>query len=111
MTDRKIDAMWFNEIGIVRVTNPAGEYAQYYIGQCGNGTTEEQDTNHIADWGTKFPTQAGDILFLGKRTLMYNDITLYGDEKSLTFVEDLIKEKEAKSVRRSAMFWPAHEGE
>lgn len=103
MTNPNTTAMWFGDVGIVRVANPAGQFAQYYIGKCIEGNTEDQDIQHICDWGSKFPTQAGDILFLGKRILMYEDYTLYGDEKSLTFVQDLIQEKEANQVRKSAM--------
>jgi hypothetical protein len=60
--------IWFNPgggmkvIGIVRVENEIG-IIKYYIGT-GDGRDEEEDTEHIANYGAKFPKRAGDELFL-----------------------------------------------
>lgn len=55
---------WFNGrncIGVVRVVDPY-DGVQYYIG-VGNGYDEQQDIEFIAAWGTRFPNDAGDVLF------------------------------------------------
>ena len=61
MTNKVLDKMWFNMVGIIKVQT---EYdgIKYYIGEvsCCN---EDQDAKHIADWGSSFPKDAGDILF------------------------------------------------
>ena len=60
-----LDVMWFcaghGNVGIVRVED---EYdgIKYYVGQC-NGLSEELDKQRIADWGSTFPKNAGDVLF------------------------------------------------
>lgn len=60
-----LDVMWFcaghGNAGIVRVQSEY-EGIKYYIGQC-SGLDEESDTQHIADWGSSFPAEAGDVLF------------------------------------------------
>jgi hypothetical protein len=59
-----LDVRWFcgsTNIGIVCVDTPwAG--IKYYIGSC-PGADEESDKQYIADWGTIFPNDAGDVLF------------------------------------------------
>lgn len=55
---------WFTGktcIGIVRVENDVGEIS-YYIAQV-LGYHEEADAKYIAEWGTRFPSKAGDVLF------------------------------------------------
>lgn len=55
---------WFNGrscVGVVRV-NEYTNGSKYYIG-VGNGEDEEQDIEFIAAWGSKFPNDAGDVLF------------------------------------------------
>lgn len=60
-----LDVRWFcaghGNAGIVRVQT---EYdgVKYYIGQC-SGHDEDFDKQHIADWGSSFPVEAGDVLF------------------------------------------------
>lgn len=60
-----LDVRWFcaghGNAGIVRVQSEY-EGIKYYIGQC-TGHDEEFDQQHIADWGSSFPTDAGDVLF------------------------------------------------
>ena len=60
-----LDVRWFcaghGNVGIVRVETQY-EGIKYYIGQC-VGLNEETDKNNIADWGSTFPSDAGDILF------------------------------------------------
>lgn len=98
----KIDAIWFNEVGIVRVTNPNDQFAVYYIGPCKQGNTEDQDKAHIASWGSKFSTACGDFLFGDFRYFVYGDFKFYVNDKSAKFLSDLIQEKESKQVRKSA---------
>lgn len=56
-----LDARWFNSIGIVRVEDTY-EGIQYFIGYA-DGGDEDADKRHIADWGSRFPIDAGDVLF------------------------------------------------
>ena len=56
-----LDARWFNSIGIVRVEDKY-EGIQYFIGYA-DGADEDADKQHIADWGSRFPIDAGDVLF------------------------------------------------
>lgn len=58
---------WFNTVGIVRVEVDFIEI-KYYIGSIDThlnygGNSEEYDMNKIADWGSTFPNDAGDVLF------------------------------------------------
>jgi len=48
-------------IGVVRVVDPH-DGPKYYIG-VGFGADEHQDKLHIRQWGTRFPNDAGDVLF------------------------------------------------
>lgn len=55
---------WFNGrgcVGVVRVEDPY-DGPKYYIG-VGQGFDEQQDIEHIAAWGSRFPNDAGDVLF------------------------------------------------
>lgn len=56
-----IDAMWYNAVGIVLAYDEY-EGFQYFIG-VGDGFDEKTDAKKIADWGSKFDHQAGDVLF------------------------------------------------
>lgn len=56
-----LDARWFNDIGIVRVEDEH-DGIKYYIGYAKN-FDEELDKKFIADWGSRFHEQAGDVLF------------------------------------------------
>lgn len=60
-----LDVMWFGGgtgcVGIVR-TEDEYDGIKYYIGKA-DGHDEAVDTKHIADWGSTFPTAAGDVLF------------------------------------------------
>ena len=64
-----LDVLWFcgrTNVGIVRVED---EYdgIKYYIGSPPDAGTmrssEEEDIQFIADWGSTFPKHAGDVLF------------------------------------------------
>ena len=59
---RILDARWFNLVGIVRVEDPH-EGIKYYIKHISGLLDEEQDMKDIADWGSTFPNDAGDVLF------------------------------------------------
>ena len=60
-----LDAIWFcaghGNVGIVKYTTRENE-VKYYIGQC-FGINAETDTKHILNWGSKFPVEAGKLLF------------------------------------------------
>lgn len=60
-----LDVMWFcaghGNVGIVRVQDKY-EGIKYYIGQC-SGYDQDHDMQHIANWGSRFPVEAGDVLF------------------------------------------------
>jgi hypothetical protein len=60
-----LDVRWFcaghGNVGIVRVMTEY-EGVRYYIGRC-DGADEEVDSQYIADWGSRFPIEAGDVLF------------------------------------------------
>lgn len=64
-----LDVRWFcgrTNVGIVRVED---EYdrIKYYIASPPDANTmrssEEEDIQFIADWGSTFPKEAGDVLF------------------------------------------------
>lgn len=57
-----LDVKWFNDIGIVRVEDEY-EGIKYYIGCVPSDFMEEESKQHIADWGNRFPVDAGDVLF------------------------------------------------
>lgn len=60
-----LDVKWFcawTNVGIVRVENSVGEIG-YYIGGFVPTNSDIDDAEHIANWGSHFPSEAGDILF------------------------------------------------
>ena len=57
-----LDVKWFNSIGIVRVEDDFLGIV-YYIGTVPSDFMEEESKQHIADWGSRFPIDAGDVLF------------------------------------------------
>ena len=56
-----LDVRWFNDIGIVQVEDEY-EGIKYFI-KYGLGEDEKTDIQHIMDWGSRFPNDAGDVLF------------------------------------------------
>lgn len=53
---------WFNStIGVLKV-DIEYEGIKYLIG-AGKGLSEDDDIQHIADWGATFPAEAGQVLF------------------------------------------------
>jgi hypothetical protein len=59
-----IDVRWFcgrTQVGIVQVNEPY-EGIKYYIASP-PGDNEDEDTRFIADWGSTFPKDVGDVLF------------------------------------------------
>lgn len=62
---KTLDVRWFcgrTNVGIVRVHFEATDEIRYYI-KAVSGYDEEVDTIDIAQWGTTFPSDAGDVLF------------------------------------------------
>ena len=60
-----LDIRWFNcgiLIGIAR-TEDEWEGIRYYISAIHNTTTPIKDAQCVADWGSTFPKDAGDVLF------------------------------------------------
>jgi hypothetical protein len=60
-----LDVRWFcgrSNVGIVRVEDPY-DGIKYYISSVPIPDTEASDSQFIADWGTTFPTDAGNKLF------------------------------------------------
>ena len=59
-----LDSIWFINCGIVRVEDEFDGIKYYIRGlQAGEWSTPEKDANYIADWGSTFPKDAGDVLF------------------------------------------------
>ena len=62
---RFLEVRWFcaghGNVGIVCMEDPY-DGIKYYVGQC-SGKDEQMDIQHIASWGSKFPADAGDVLF------------------------------------------------
>jgi hypothetical protein len=60
-----IDVLWFcaahGNVGIVKCQADNGEI-KYYIGQC-SGYSEELDKKSISERGSRFPVDAGKVLF------------------------------------------------
>ena len=60
-----VDVKWYcaghGNVGIVCMDDPH-EGTVYYIGQC-SGTSIELDIEHISCWGSRFPVDAGNVLF------------------------------------------------
>lgn len=96
-----LDVRWFGNVGIVQVQTEL-DGIKYYIKKV-VGENEEVDKQDIAKWGSPFPEDAGHVLF-GRFgcALAYEQNVIYGDQKSLKFYSDLLREREANSVRRSA---------
>lgn len=63
-----IDVRWFcgrTQVGIVQVNEPY-EGIKYYIASPpgeAKGYNEDEDIQFIADWGSTFPKDVGDVLF------------------------------------------------
>lgn len=60
-----LDNKWFSArdcIGVVRVQTDY-DGVKYYIGVAQKQNTEDTDIKSIADWGARFPKEAGDLLF------------------------------------------------
>lgn len=60
-----IDVKWFcgrTNVGIVRVQFEAVDEIRYFISAI-EGFDPEYDKQFIAQWGSHFPTDAGDVLF------------------------------------------------
>ena len=68
-----LDVKWYcaghGNAGIVMVEDEH-DGIKYYIGSCpgeARGHNEQEDIQWIADWGSSFPIDAGDVLFGVKR--------------------------------------------
>lgn len=62
---RVLGTRWFcgrSTVGIVRVETQY-DGIKYYIGAVPVASTEEGDAKYIADWGSTFPSDVGDVLF------------------------------------------------
>ena len=59
-----LDTLWYINCGIVRVEDEY-EGIKYYIRglQANEWSTPEIDARVVADWGSTFPKEVGDILF------------------------------------------------
>ena len=62
------DVRWFcgrTMVGIVQVEDQYDGIKYYIASPPGeaNGHNEQEDIDFIADWGSTFPKQAGDLLF------------------------------------------------
>ena len=60
-----LDICWFTNRGLIGIarTEDKWEGIKYYISVVPNSTTEEADAQFVADWGSTFPKEAGDVLF------------------------------------------------
>ena len=59
-----LDSIWYINCGIVRVEDEY-EGIKYYIRglQANEWSTPERDAQFVAEWGSSFPREVGDILF------------------------------------------------
>jgi len=64
-----LDVRWFYKVGVVRLENP-DDGIKYRIGNLGRlddapfeRDTESEDAKYIAWRGSRFPDDAGDVLF------------------------------------------------
>ena len=59
-----LDTLWYINCGIVRVEDEY-EGIKYYIRGIQNTewSTPEKDSQLVADWGSTFPKEVGDVLF------------------------------------------------
>lgn len=65
---RILDSTWFtNRDGCTGIVAVEDEYdgVKYYIGHV-RGLDEKQDAQHVAEWGSTFPTDAGKALFANR---------------------------------------------
>ena len=60
-----LDCIWLGGAGFVRVEDPYEGIKYYVKGMNGMGmdTTEEEDAKFVMEWGSTFPSDAGDVLF------------------------------------------------
>ena len=60
-----LNVIWFSASTLTGIVQVETEYdgIKYYISSVPEITNEETDKQHIADWGTTFPKDAGDVLF------------------------------------------------
>lgn len=60
-----LDSIWFcaghGNVGVIKCFNDF-DGLFYYIGQC-QGVDKETDEQWIANWGSRFPYKAGQVLF------------------------------------------------
>jgi len=56
-----VDAIWFNNVGIVRVRPEVGE-DKFYMGH-GAGFDEDEDSRYIATWGTPVHSEMFESFF------------------------------------------------
>jgi hypothetical protein len=59
------ETRWFSAhktVGIVKVEFEDGNGIQYFIAPV-KGLDELEDSKYIAEWGARFPTRVGDVLF------------------------------------------------
>jgi hypothetical protein len=60
-----LDIRWFTNRGLIGIarTDDNWEGIRYYIAVVQNPSTPEADAQFVADWGSTFPKDAGDVLF------------------------------------------------
>ena len=60
-----LDIRWFTNRGLIGIARTEDEWdgIKYYITAVPNPSTPEADTQFVADWGSTFPKEAGDVLF------------------------------------------------
>lgn len=63
MSVKVLGVQWFNTCGIVRVEDEITGLSHYYIRAISGVQSEREDIDLIASWGSKFPNDAGDVLF------------------------------------------------
>ena len=60
-----LDIRWFTNRGLIGIARTEDEWEgiKYYITVVQNPSTSEADAQFVADWGSTFPKEAGDVLF------------------------------------------------
>ena len=61
-----LQSLWFsNSRGLVGIARVETEFdgIKYYISSVKNSSTQEIDSREVAEWGSSFPKEAGDVLF------------------------------------------------
>ena len=60
-----LDIRWFNGRIMTGIARTEDEYEgiKYYIAGIEHSSTSEADAQFVADWGSTFPKEAGDVLF------------------------------------------------